>query len=57
MEYRKLGQSDLVTSVIGFGGFPIGRGHYGPFDDDEAIRSIHRAIDLGVTLFEVYSRG
>ncbi len=29
MEYRKLGQSDLVTSVIGFGGFPIGRGHRG----------------------------
>ena len=52
MEYRKLGQSDLVTSVIGFGGFPIGRGHYGPFDDDEAIRSVHRAIDLGVTLFD-----
>ena len=52
MENRKLGQSDLVTSVIGFGGFPIGRGHYGPFDDDEAIRSVHRAIDLGVTLFD-----
>jgi len=60
MEYRRLGRSDLVTSVIGFGGFPIGRGQYGPFDDDEAIGSIHRAIDLGVTLIDTaagYGRG
>ena len=56
MEYRRLGQSDLVTSVIGFGGFPIGRGQYGPFDDDEAIRGIHRAIDLGVTLIDTAAR-
>ncbi len=52
MDYRNLGRSDLVTSVIGFGGFPMGRGQYGPFDDDEVVRAVHRAIDLGVTLFD-----
>ena len=52
MHYRNFGTSDLVTSVIGFGGWPMGRGHYGSFDDDEMVRAVHLAIDLGVTLFD-----
>ena len=60
MKYRNLGNSDLVTSVIGFGGWPMGRDHYGSFDEDEVIRAVHSAIDLGVTLFDtaaVYGKG
>jgi aryl-alcohol dehydrogenase-like predicted oxidoreductase len=33
---------------------------YGPTDDDESIATIHRALDLGVTLFDtadIYGRG
>ncbi len=52
MRYKKFGNSDLETSVVGFGGWPMGRGHYGSFDDDEVVRAIHRSIDLGVTLFD-----
>ena len=52
MLYRNFGNSDLETSVIGFGGWPMGRGHYGSFDEGEVVRSIHSAIDLGVTLFD-----
>ncbi len=52
MRYRNLGKSDVVTSVIGFGGFPMGRGQYGPFEDEEVVRAVHAAIDLGVTLFD-----
>ena len=52
MLYRSFGNSDLKTSVIGFGGWPMGRGHYGSFDEGEVVRAIHAAIDAGVTLFD-----
>ena len=52
MRYKKFGNSDLKTSVVGFGGWPMGRGHYGSFDDDEVVRAVHASIDLGVTLFD-----
>jgi len=52
MLYRKFGASDLETSVVGFGGWPMGRGHYGSFDEQQVINSIHRSMDLGVTLFD-----
>ena len=52
MLYRKFGSSDLETSVVGFGGWPMGRGHYGSFDELQVINSIQRSIDLGVTLFD-----
>ena len=60
MQYRNFGKSDLITSAIGFGGWPMGRGHYGSFDDDEVVDSVHWAIDHGVTLFDtaaVYGSG
>ena len=52
MQYRKFGDSELETSVVGFGGWPMGRGHYGSFDDAEVLRAIDASIDLGVTLFD-----
>ena len=52
MRYRTFGDSDLETSVIGFGGWPMGRGHYGSFDDAEVLRAIDASINLGVTLFD-----
>ena len=52
MQYRNFGSSDLVTSAIGFGGWPMGRGHYGAFDEDEVVNAVHAAIDQGVTLFD-----
>ncbi len=52
MQYRNFGNSDLKTSVIGFGGWPMGRGHYGSFDEDEVVRAVHAAIDNGITLFD-----
>ena len=52
MQYRNFGKSDLVTSAIGFGGWPMGRGYYGSFDEDEVVRAVDVAVDLGVTLFD-----
>ena len=52
MRKRMFGNSGLETSVIGYGGWPMGRGMYGDFDDDEAIAAARAAHDNGVTLFD-----
>ena len=60
MQYRSFGKSDLVASVIGFGGWPMGRGSYGSFDDNEVVRAVHTAMDTGITLFDTapaYGKG
>jgi aryl-alcohol dehydrogenase-like predicted oxidoreductase len=55
MKYRNLG-NDLKVSVIGVGCMPMIQGgniSYGEdADPDEAIKTIHRAIDLGITFFD-----
>ncbi len=52
MRKRMFGDSGLETSVIGYGGWPMGRGMYGAFDDDEAIAAARASFDHGVTLFD-----
>ncbi len=52
MRTRQFGDSGLETSVIGFGGWPMGRGQYGDLDDDEAIAAVHTAFDGGITLYD-----
>src|SRR5262245_53844762 len=59
MDHRPLGHSGLTVSAIGLGCMGMSQS-YGTPDDDESIRTIHRAIDLGVTLIDtadVYGRG
>jgi aryl-alcohol dehydrogenase-like predicted oxidoreductase len=56
MKYRTLGR-DLKVSALGLGcmpmsGFRGSEGVYGAVDEGEAIATIHRAIDLGVTFFD-----
>jgi len=50
MQQRKLGQQ-LSVSALGFG--CMGMTHaYGGQDEQDAIRTLHRAVDLGVTFFD-----
>jgi aryl-alcohol dehydrogenase-like predicted oxidoreductase len=60
---RRLGKSDIKVSALGVGcitiGGPWARTHRGgavfypgKVDDDETIRAIHRALDLGVNFFD-----
>jgi aryl-alcohol dehydrogenase-like predicted oxidoreductase len=51
MEYRKLGNTDLKLSVIGFGCWAMGGG-WGQTDDRESIAAVRRALDLGVNFFD-----
>lgn len=55
MKYRKLGHG-LKVSAIGVGCMPMIKGGnitYGEdADPDEAIKTIHKAIDLGITFFD-----
>ena len=52
MEYRALGKSALHVSAVGFGCWEMAGEVYGHIDQDEVIRAVHRALDLGVTLFD-----
>jgi aryl-alcohol dehydrogenase-like predicted oxidoreductase len=52
VQTRRLGNSDLDISVIGFGAWAIGGGDWmfgwGPQDDADSVAAITRAIDLGI---------
>ena len=65
---RTLGRSGIQVSALGMGcwaiGGPFWRGEtpsgWGEVDDEESIRAIHRALELGVTFFDtanVYGAG
>jgi aryl-alcohol dehydrogenase-like predicted oxidoreductase len=53
MEHRILGRSGIKVSPIGIGCWAIGgRGWGGGADDEESIRGIHAALDLGINFFD-----
>ena len=51
LKRRALGTQGLEVSALGLGCMGMSQS-YGSFDDAESIATIHRAIDLGVTLFD-----
>jgi len=64
METRKLGNSDLNITPVGFGAWAIGGSGWefawGPQDDNDSIAAIHRALELGVNWIDtaaVYGMG
>jgi aryl-alcohol dehydrogenase-like predicted oxidoreductase len=61
MEHRRLGNSDLDISVVGFGSWEAGGAHWGPNDSEQGvIDAIHAGIDAGMTWIdtaEVYGQG
>lgn len=48
---RRLGRSDLTVGALGLGCMSM-TAVYGPGDADSAVATIHRAVELGVTLFD-----
>jgi aryl-alcohol dehydrogenase-like predicted oxidoreductase len=60
MLLRSLGRTGLRVSEIGFGAWGIGRSWWGPTDDEESLRTLVRAQELGVNFFDtayVYGDG
>lgn len=52
MEYRKLGKTGLLVSVLGFGASPLGD-EFRKTDPAEGARAVHCAIDHGINFFDV----
>src|SRR3989339_935399 len=52
MKYRILGKTGFKLSEIGFGCWQIGGGMWGKMDDNESLRALHRAYDLGVNFYD-----
>jgi len=52
MEYTILGRTGLRVSRVGCGGGGIGQ-VWGPTTETESVRTIHRALELGVNFFDV----
>jgi aryl-alcohol dehydrogenase-like predicted oxidoreductase len=52
MERRKLGNSDLEITPVGFGAWALGGGgwefSWGPQDDRESVGAVHRALEIGI---------
>ena len=52
MQYRKLGKTEIQTSVIGLGTYPIGGWMWGGTDEADSIRTIQAALDQGINLID-----
>lgn len=64
MEKKRLGNSDLELTPLGFGAWAIGGGDWqfawGPQDDNDSVAAIHKALDLGINWIDtaaVYGLG
>src|SRR3954451_3961619 len=52
MKFRQYKNTDLTVSEVGFGLWTISTGWWGQFTEGEAIDLMHKAFDLGITLFD-----
>jgi L-galactose dehydrogenase len=52
MEYRKLGKTNELVSILGFGASPLGN-VFEEVEEQEGINAVHYAIDHGVNFFDV----
>lgn len=52
MKYRQLGKTGYSVSEIGFGAWGIGGAMWIGAKDDESLRCLHRAADLGLTFID-----
>src|SRR5437868_10867938 len=52
MDPREFGASALRVSPITLGSWPMSGDRYGRIDDSEAVKTIHSALEQGITSFD-----
>ncbi len=52
MKFRTYKNTNLKVSEVGFGMWTVSTGWWGQFTEGEAIALMHKALDLGITLFD-----
>ena len=52
MKYRTLGRTGFSVSDVGYGAWGIGGALWQGGTDDESVRALHRAIDLGINFID-----
>lgn len=52
MQFRKLGKTDLLCSVIGLGTWPMSGNAYGKVDDKQSIEAILESVSQGVNFID-----
>jgi aryl-alcohol dehydrogenase-like predicted oxidoreductase len=52
MHYRTLGRTGIEVSEIGYGAWGIGQSQWIGAEDEESLRALRRAIELGVTFID-----
>lgn len=52
MHYRTLGKTGIEVSEIGYGAWGIGKSGWVGAQDDESLRALHKAIDLGLNFID-----
>ena len=52
MEYRLLGNSGMQVSLLGYGGWALGKKGWPGVDETEARRTLEAAIDRGINFFD-----
>ena len=60
MKYRQLGGTGFEVSTVSLGTWAMGGAVWGKVDDRDSIKAVHRALDLGVNLFDtapIYGNG
>jgi aryl-alcohol dehydrogenase-like predicted oxidoreductase len=52
MKYRKLADTDISVSEVGFGLWTLSTGWWGPVDDERSVRLLRQAQEKGINYFD-----
>src|SRR3712207_9128990 len=52
VHYRRVGRTELEVSEVGYGAWGIGKRQWIGAEDDESLRALNRAIDLGLNFID-----
>ena len=52
MRYRRLGDTDIEVSEVGFGVWTVSTGWWGEVDDERSVRILRRAYEEGINYFD-----